>query len=51
MYRDMMSGKPLEADHIIGDLVVRAKQVNVPTPLLATAFAHLKVYQNQLPKE
>lgn len=48
LYRDMMSGKSVEADHVIGDLIARARRANVPTPLLVTAFAQLKVYQNRL---
>ncbi len=48
MYRDLSSGKPVEVDQIIGDFVVRARQIHVPSPLLETALAHLKVYQNQL---
>jgi ketopantoate reductase len=38
----------VEVDQIIGDLVVRARQVRVPVPLLETAFAHLKIYQTRL---
>ena len=48
MYRDLTAGKPIEADHIIGDLLVRARKLSVPTPLLATAFVHLEVHQNRL---
>jgi 2-dehydropantoate 2-reductase len=48
MYRDLTSGKPIEADHIIGDLLARATNLGVPAPLLATAFVHLEVYQNRI---
>jgi 2-dehydropantoate 2-reductase len=48
MYRDLMIGKPIEADQIIGDLLTRAGKLGVPTPLLATSFVHLDVYQNRL---
>ena len=48
MYRDLAAGKPIEADHIIGDLLARARNLRVPTPLLAAAFFHLEVYQNRL---
>jgi 2-dehydropantoate 2-reductase len=48
MYRDLTSGMPVEADHIIGDLLERAKRFSVPVPLLATAFTQLKIYQNRL---
>ena len=43
MYRDMTKGAPVEADHILGDLLARAG--NVKTPLLRAAFAHLKMYE------
>jgi 2-dehydropantoate 2-reductase len=44
MYRDLQRGGPVEADQILGDLVARARQMGVATPLLAAAFAHLRVY-------
>jgi len=48
MYRDLLAGKPVEADQILGDLVARARRYDVPASLLAAAFIHLKVYQNRL---
>jgi 2-dehydropantoate 2-reductase len=45
MYRDMQQGKPVEADAIVGDLVARARNLHVDTPLLAAAFAALTVYE------
>jgi 2-dehydropantoate 2-reductase len=48
MYRDLRAGKPVEADHIIGDLLTRARKLSLPAPLLATALVHLAVYQNRL---
>ncbi len=44
MYRDMMRGAPVEADHILGDLLVRAAAQGVDTPLLTAAYAQLSVY-------
>ena len=46
MYRDMMAGAPVEADHILGDLLDRAK--GMPTPLLTAAYVQLKVYEARL---
>lgn len=43
MYRDMMKGAQVEADHILGDLLARAK--GVATPLLMAAYVQLKVYE------
>ena len=48
MYRDLQKGAPIEADQIVGDLLARAQKANVATQLLATAYAHLCVYQNRL---
>jgi 2-dehydropantoate 2-reductase len=47
MFRDMQKGAPIEADQIVGDLLARAVRLNVPAPLLAVAYTHLAVYQNQ----
>ncbi len=43
MYRDMVKGAPVEADHILGDLLARAK--GLPVPLLTGAYVRLKVYE------
>lgn len=43
MYRDMLKGAPVEADHILVDLLARAK--GVPVPLLTGAYVRLKVYE------
>ena len=43
MYRDMTKGLPVEADHILGDLLERARFV--PVPLLKAAYVQLKVYE------
>jgi 2-dehydropantoate 2-reductase len=48
MYRDMEAGNPIEAEQIVGDLIARGRQANVPTPLLAIAYTHLSVYQARL---
>jgi 2-dehydropantoate 2-reductase len=42
MHRDMMRGAPVEVDHILGDLLARAKDVDAP--LLRAAYVQLKVY-------
>ena len=43
LYRDMTGGAPVEADHILGDLLNRAN--GVPAPLLIAAYVQLKVYE------
>lgn len=45
MYRDMLKGAPVEADHILGDLLSRAQ--GVATPLLTAAYIQLKIYEAQ----
>jgi 2-dehydropantoate 2-reductase len=45
MFRDIKAGAPVEADHVIGDLVTRADAGKVPVPKLRTAYTHLKAYE------
>lgn len=47
MYRDLVSGGPVETDQILGDLVARAAAAGVATPLLAAAHAALSVYEER----
>ena len=48
MYRDMLIGSPVEVEHILGDLIKRARELEVDTPLLEAATVRLRVYQNRL---
>ena len=43
-----IAGAAVEADQIIGDMVARAKQAGIATPLLSLAYTSLCVYQNRL---
>ena len=45
MFRDIRAGAPVEADHVIGDLIARADAAKVPVPKLRTAYTHLKAYE------
>src|SRR5258708_113295 len=47
MYRDIKAGAPVEADHIVGDMVARADAAKVPVPKLRTTYTHLKAYEQQ----
>ncbi|MBR0757187.1 2-dehydropantoate 2-reductase [Bradyrhizobium jicamae] len=47
MFRDIKAGAPVEADHVIGDLIVRADAAKIPVPKLRTAYTHLKAYEKQ----
>jgi len=48
MYKDIVRGAPVEADHIVGDLLGRAAPGHAATPsVLRTAYVHLKAYEAQ----
>ena len=47
MFRDVRAGLPVEADHVIGDLVARADAAKIPVPKLRIAYTHLKAYEKQ----
>jgi 2-dehydropantoate 2-reductase len=47
MFRDIKAGGPVEADHVIGDLMARGDAAKVPVPKLRTAYTHLKAYEKQ----
>jgi 2-dehydropantoate 2-reductase len=51
MLRDVEGNRPIEADHVVGDLLKRGKTGNYP--VLKIAYAHLKAYEArrmQMPK-
>jgi len=45
MLRDLQKGGAVEADHVVGDMLARAKSFGTPHTLLAVAYTHLKVYE------
>ena len=48
MMRDIACNTPrVEADAIVGDLLVRAKRHKIDLPLTRVAYCHLQVYQRQ----
>lgn len=47
MFRDIKAGAPVEADHVIGDLIARGDADKVPVPRLRIAYTHLKAYEKQ----
>jgi len=47
MFRDIKAGLPVEADHVIGDLIARGNAAKVPVPRLRTAYTHLKAYERE----
>lgn len=51
MFRDIERHAPIEAGHIIGDLLRRGAARSVATPLLRVADAHLKAYEARRVRE
>ncbi len=51
MLRDIERGAPIEADHIIGDLLRRADATADARSLLRIAYAHVKTYQARRARE
>jgi 2-dehydropantoate 2-reductase len=47
MFRDIKTGAPIEADHVIGDLIARGDAAKVPVPRLRVIYTHLKAYERQ----
>ena len=47
MYRDLTQGSDIEADQVIGDLLLRAKRNGLTTPLLNAVDVNLQVYLQQ----
>lgn len=45
MMRDLEQGGPVEADHVVGDLLARSNAAATELPMLRTAYAHLKAYE------
>jgi len=46
MYRDMVHNKPTEHDHILGDMLARARATNVPAPLLRISVMNMQAYDH-----
>ena len=44
LYRDPVSGRPVEGEQIFGDFTARARGFGVPTPLLDLVTLHLRVH-------
>jgi 2-dehydropantoate 2-reductase len=44
MLHDLEKASMVEADHVVGDMIARAKKAGIATPNLRMAYAHLQVY-------
>ena len=51
MLRDIERGAPIEADHIVGDLLHRGAVSSHDYPVLRIAYAHLKAYEARRTRE
>ncbi|HEX9238104.1 MAG TPA: 2-dehydropantoate 2-reductase [Xanthobacteraceae bacterium] len=51
MLRDIERGAPIEADHIVGDLLQRGGKGAGAYPLLQIAYAHLRTYEARRERE
>lgn len=47
MMRDLEQGGAIEADHVVGDLLARARPADAALPMLRVAYAHLKAYESR----
>ena len=45
MLRDVERGGPTEATHVVGDMLVRARDAGLPAPMLRVAWCHLQTYE------
>lgn len=48
MLRDLQAGQPVEAEHIVGDMLRRAREAGVAAARLVTAWCHLQAYGGEL---
>ena len=51
MLRDIEKGAPVEADHILGDLLARGGEPIGAGSLLGVAYAHVKAYEARRARE
>ena len=51
MLRDVERGAPIEADHIVGDLLARGGARESDYPLLQIAYTHLRTYEARRQRE
>lgn len=51
MFRDIERRAPIEADHLVGDMLRRGREHGIATPLLRIAYTHLKSYEARRARE
>jgi len=45
MQRDIEAGNPVEADHIVGYMLEKARKHKLDDTILSLAYTHLKTYE------
>jgi 2-dehydropantoate 2-reductase len=45
MRRDMESGNATEADHVVGDMLKRARAAGIESTILSAAYCHLQAHE------
>lgn len=50
MLRDLESGQCVEADHLVGDMLRRAREARLAAPMLEVAYAHLQAFEARTQK-
>ncbi len=51
MLRDIEKGGLIEGEHIIGDMIARARDLGVATPNLRFAYCHVQAYEHRRDRE
>jgi 2-dehydropantoate 2-reductase len=51
MLRDVERGGPIEADHMVGDMLRRGDEAGVAAPIMRIAYTHLKAYEARRARE
>ena len=47
MLRDLEGGGPVEADHVVGFMLGKAREFGIDDTMLSVAYVHLKAYENR----
>jgi 2-dehydropantoate 2-reductase len=47
MLRDMEAGNPVEADHVVGFMLEKARRYGIDDTVLSLAYTHLKTYEKR----
>lgn len=51
MLRDLENGSRVEAAHVVGDMIARARTAGIATPVLRQAYVHLQAYEQRQLRE